>query len=228
MNPAPTSIKRKLILGLFFLGVVLAAALVAGAYLYTQLTVYAEPASVGAPSSVDALEAGRKLLQFEDSFKSNRRGFVRLNESEINSLLNQRYFRENKKASAAAPATASLLSNARVRLKDDNITWFSWVRRNYMGRTLDLIWQRTVQLKRTGDHWTFEVISMRVGRQTIPKAYWETVQNWMGGVDERLIDPYQWLTHLPTIEIKPGEISQAPELLLYNYVATPVATTQDR
>jgi hypothetical protein len=121
-----------------------------------------------------------------------------------------------------------VLYSARARIKNDDITWFAWVRRDYLGHTFNLVWQRTVQLKRVGDHWTFDLISMRVGRQTIPKSYWETVQNWMGGVDEKLTDPYQWLTHLPSIEIKPGPVSQPPELLLYNYVATPVASTQDR
>jgi hypothetical protein len=229
MKSAPTSIKRKLILGLFFIGVVLAVALVAAGYLYTQLIAYAEPASLASPSSVDAEEAGRKLKQFEDSFKGNRRGFVRLDESEINSLLHQRYFRDRKDVFAVSSnAPISRLLNACVRLKKEEITWYTWVRRDYMGRTFNLIWQRTVQLKRDGDHWSFEVLSMRVGRQTIPKTYWETVQKWLGDSDERLADPYQWLTHLPVIEFKPSQISLVPELILYNYVATPVATTQDR
>ena len=229
MNPAPTTIKRKLILGLFLLGVVLAASLAAGAYLYTQLVAYAEPASVGLPSSVDAEEAGRKLKQFEDSFKSNRRGFVRLDESEINSLLNQRYFPERKNVSVASPAASiSQLLNARVLLNKEEITWFTWVRRDYMGRTFNLVWQRSIQLKREGDHWSFDVLSMRVGRQNIPQSYWKTVQEWMGDSDERLADPYQWLTHLPSIEIKPSDVSQTPELLLYNYIATPMASTQNR
>lgn len=229
MNPAPSSIRRKLILGLFFIGVILAVALIAAGYLYTQLTAYAEPASLGTPSVVDAEEAGRKLRQFEDSFKNNRRGFVRLNESEINSLLNQRYFRERKDSSTVTrTASTSELLNARVSLKKEDITWFTWVRRDYMGRTFNLIWQRSVRLKRVDDHWDFEVLSMRVGRQTIPPSYWNVAQNSMGISDERLADTYQWLTHLPMIEVKPSDISQTPELFLYNYVAAPAATNRNR
>lgn len=229
MNPAPLSIKRKLITGLFFIGVLLAVALAAAGYLYTQLTAYAEPASLGSTSMVDAEEAGRKLRQFEDSFKNNKRGFVRLNESEINSLLTQRYFRERKDASTSAPATTEpQLLNARVRLKNDDITWFAWVRRDYMGHAFKVIWQRSVRLKRVGDQWGFEVLSMRLGRQSIPQPYWEWVQKWVGDSDARLADQYQWLTHLPTIEVKTSDISLLPELLLYNYVAAPMATPQNR
>lgn len=229
MNPAPLSIKRKLILGLFFIGAILAVALIGAGYLYTQVTAYAAPASVGSPSMVDAEEAGRKLRQLEDSFKSNRRGFVRLDESEINSLLNQRYFKDLKNVVIVSNTSPSvLLQSARVRLKNDDVKWLTWVRREFMGRTFNLVWQRSVQLQRDGDHWAFEVVSMRVGRQTIPKSYWETVHKWMGSSDERLIDQYEWLTHLPTIEIKVNEISQATELLLYNYVVTNVATNQNQ
>lgn len=229
MNPAPLSIKRRLILGLFFIGGVLALALVGAGYLYTQVTVYAEPASVGSASMVDADEAARKLRQLEDSFKSNRRGFVRLDESEINSLLNQRYFKDLKNAVTSSSTSASvLLQNARVRLKNEDVKWITWVGCDFMGRKFNLVWQRSVQLKREGDHWGFEVVAMRVGRQTIPRSYWETVQKWMGSSDERLTDQYEWLTHLPTIEIKVNESSQATELLLYNYVVTNVATNQNQ
>ena len=228
MNPAPTSIKRNLLLGLFFIGVVLAVALAAGGYFYTQITAYVEPASLGSPSVVDAEEAGRKLKQFEDSFKGNRRGFVRLNESELNSLVHQRYFRERQDATAASTGPVSRLLNARVRLNKEDITWYSWVRCDYMGRAFNLIWQRTVQLQRVGDHYDFEVRSMRVGRQTIPRSYWSTVQKYIGDSDNRLADPYQWLTHLPMIEFKPSDESQTLELRLYNYAATPVASNQIR
>jgi len=229
MNPAPLPVKRKWILGLLLMGAVLAAALVAGGYLYTRLAAYAEPASLGSLSSVDAGEAGRKLRQFEDSFKSNRRGFVRLDESEINSLLRQRYFPERKEVgvSEVSPAaTVPQLLDARVRFKDGEITWFTWVRRDYMGCAFNLVWQRTVRIQRVGDHWNFQVVSMRVGRQTIPESYWKVVQNWLGESDQRLTDPYQWLTHLPAIEVKSSDVSQSLELVLYNYVTTPAATIQ--
>jgi hypothetical protein len=229
MNPAPTSIKRKLLLGLFFIGVVLAVALAAGGYLYTRITAYVEPASFGSPSVVDAEEAGRKLKQFEDSFKGNRRGFIRLNESELNSLIHQRYFRERQdNAADASPGPVPRLLNARARLNKEDITWYSWVRCDYMGRAFNLIWQRTVQLQRVGDHYDFEVRSMRVGRQTIPRSYWDTVQKYMGDSDNRLADPYQWLTHLPMIEFKPSDESQTLELRLSNYAATPAAANQLR
>ncbi len=230
MKTAPTSIKRKLLLGLFFIGVLLAVALVGAGYLYTQLTTYVEPASMGSTSSVDAEEAGRKLKQFEDSFKANRRGFVRLDESELNSLLQQRYFRNPRQTEIAtnSASTSSKLINARVHLTKEGILWLAWVRCNIRGQAFNLVWQRNVQLKRAGDHYDFEVCSMRVGRQVIPPSYWKTVQEYLGASDQRLVDPYEWLTHLPMIEFNPSDASQALEVRLYNYADTPVAAAAAR
>jgi len=141
--------------------------------------------------------------------------------------VHERYFHQSQNTAAdASTGPVSQLLNARVRLNKEGITWYSWVRCDYMGRAFNVIWQRTVQLQRAGDHYDFEVRSMRVGRQTIPRSYWNTVQKYIGDSDNRLTDPYQWLTHLPMIEFKPMDESQTIELRLFNYAATPAASNQ--
>lgn len=216
MSPAPQTFTRKLVVVFFFLGLLVALLAAAAGYLYMEATANVEPSSLGAPTMLDGEEAARKLKQFEDSLKSGKKGFIRLNEQEINSHIHQRYFTESRKAAASQVGACQLLA-ARVRMADSTVSWHAWVRREIGGRKVALLWTRTGTLHRGKNGWEFTLQSMRLGRLKIPEQYWTGVTEQLRDADNRLLDLYNWVMHLPSIEIKPNDISRTPELILYNY-----------
>ena len=216
MSPAPQTLMRKLVVVLFLLGLLAALVAAAAGYLYLQATANVDPSSLGTPSLLDGEEASRKLKQFEDSLKNNKKGYIRLTDQEINSLIHKRFFSESTKGMSNQLAVCQLQA-VRVHMMDTNVSWHAWVRREIGGRKVSLLWTRTGVLHRGKTGWEFALQSMRLGRLKIPEQYWAGVTEQLRDADSRMVDLYNWVMHLPSIEIKPNEISRVPELILYNY-----------
>ncbi len=206
---------------LLALTVAIGAILLAGGYYFYQVTRDVDTDWADAPNSVDALEARRKLRLFQEAQKVSRRGFIRLSEVELNSYLEKNYSADSASAQTNAPARNGLRQSL-VALNVPEVTFYCWVRKKMIGFSVDFVWQRTVRLERTADHWVFPVQSMQVGKLEIQPRCWPFVNRFLGGADQAFSKQFDWLAHLPGLEIAENELSRRPELRLYTYAAKAV------
>jgi hypothetical protein len=237
----------KWILGLFFglLALALVAGLIVGGVVYNSLMEYKSPESYGARTFLDAKYAADKLRLLEQSTKNNEKGFVRLNEPEINSLLHLLFFAGKAKplssfsdppksmrawVSEGKPKTtnpdACQMLDVRVRFIPENsrLDWHCWVKKTWHGTTRTLQWERQVRLERNQEGWGYIVEEMKVGRRVIPPEYWDFTNRFLGEADGELREPFKWFQKLPAVEIKPNDTTQIQELVLYNYPEPGVAS----
>ncbi len=203
---------------LLALAVAIGAILLAGGYLFFQIKRDVDTDWADAPNSVDALEARRKLRLFQEAQKVSRRGFVRLSEVELNSYLEQNYSATAAAAQTNAPGSNGLLKSF-VSLSVPDVTFYCWVKKRMIGFSVDFVWQRTVRLERTADRWNFPVQAMKVGNLEIRPRFWQLANRHLGGADQAFSKQFDWLAHLPGLEIAENELSHRPELRLYTYAA---------
>jgi hypothetical protein len=210
---------RKLCLALALL---LGLAIIALFYGYFQITARIDPEGVARPNPLEAKEAERKLDLYREAQKTSQRGFVRLSEGEINSYLQARYFsasRTSRVDSATSPGSARLLKS-RADLFDNTIVWSCWISKDWLGGSMELVWQRSFELVPEGNRWDLRMKGMRLGDLNVPRKLWPVVDASLGGVDEVFINQFDWLTQLPTLEIKTNVFSSKPELRLFTYRLT--------
>jgi hypothetical protein len=187
------------------------------AYGYFQITAEVDSGIFKKPNVLDAQEADRKLKLYNEALAISRRGFVRLSEVEINSYLLQHYFSDGKIAGTNAPPANIKLLTSRLGFTQRGVKWYCWVRKKWLGRPVDLVWERALELNRIENRWVFQTTSMRLGKMAMPARWWPLVQSQIGEIDLTFDEPLNWLTKLPTLEIKTNAASSSPELRLYTY-----------
>jgi len=150
------------------------------------------------------------------ALQESRRGFIRLSEVELDSYIKKHYL-SPKTDETAALLSDTQLTRGEVELLNQDINWTCWMRKKLAGRWIDLVWQRTVELTGAPTNWSFELKAMRVGRIEVPPRFWPLVQRQLGHVDLAFTNQFDWLAHLPTLEIKTNEMVLGNELRLYTY-----------
>jgi hypothetical protein len=228
-------------LGVGLIGAVLMAGLIFGFYIYRGLTRVNSTVDYGTPAFLEARSAADKLRIWEDSQKAKSIGFVRLTESEINSLLHWMLFSGKAKPLSAfvdpprvlrdwdttararmlpaPPASTCHLLDVRVRFDplERNLVWHSWVKKSWHGQSWTLHWERRANLTRSTNGWGFTCVGMRVGNLEIPEQYRPWVRQFLGEADAAMADMREWFENLPAVELALNATTEIPELKIYNY-----------
>lgn len=210
----------KLVRFLMVLAILAGGVLLFAGYFYTQFTADVDIGAFERPTRYDAKEVRRKMKLLEDSRTNTVRGFIRLAEVELNSYLHERYGGTN----ATAARTAGL-QRCRIDLTETNLTLICWIQKPWMGRSWNLVWQRSASLKPTASGWDLEPQDMYVGRVRIPHAHWPKVEEALGTVDAAFVEDLRWLKAAPSIGLVPAEVTKRPELRIYNHAESPPAAT---
>jgi hypothetical protein len=164
------------------------------------------------PNSVEAHEAKRKLALFNEAQSAKRKGFVRFSEVEINSFLAQEQKKDSRTNSAVRLVRSSVL------LTPPNITFVSWHTATVLGVNLPFVWQRTVNMNKGAEGWSFSTRQMRVGTVTLPETCWPWAEKFFGHSDHIFNEREEWLAKLPEISLNHNDASRLPELRLYTYL----------
>lgn len=197
-----------------------------GAVFYHQLTAPVHPRQVERPSLWDLDEAKRKIKLFEEAKALNRRGFVRLSETELNAFLGEREEGEDIEekedgadslAAGESDPEAPEFVRIRVALGNEHPTFYTWIRRNWLGKQVEIVWQRTAALHMKNGEWTMETQSMRIGQVDIPRRFWNMVEGAFASVDEQLAHDFGWVKQVPALDIALNKNSQNRELRFYTY-----------
>jgi hypothetical protein len=166
------------------------------------------------PTAADREEAARKLKLLEEAQTNKKNGFIRLNEAEINSLLQAR---SPKAAKDRGDKQVELLKVG-VLLHDNDITFVNWQEVSVIGLHLPIVWQRDLEAERNKNGWRLALRGMRLGKVTIPERFWSEINRFFGITDSAFDERKAWLATLPTVMLSRNEISQKPELRFYTYV----------
>lgn len=211
-------LKRLLLIsGMLFLG----AGLVVG-FIVIQALGRVDPVKTASLNSVEAEDASRKMRRFEESLTSSRQGYIRLNEVELNSILESRLLPALKAGHSEPKADSPQLLRGLVGLQEEGMTWYYWVNVPWAGRDFQFVLQHAVRLCRQNEQWKFETTAMRVGRLAIPQRFWSKIEQPSGAVYNELSKPYQWLLNVPALDLTTNQFNRKPELCLYNYPAPEV------
>jgi hypothetical protein len=197
-------------------GVLLALLVLAGAVLVFALTREIDPEWTHAPTKAELPEANRKLRLFTKARTDGTKGYIRLSEVEINSLL------EDQLATSRtnSPGFPEDLLHAGVSLTRTNISWYYWEKKRLAGLPLPFSWQRVTSPTKSASGWDFPVAQMYVGAVKLPVRCWQWADWFLGSPDGLFEERKSWLAHLPWMELTAGESTEATELKLYTYVPT--------
>jgi hypothetical protein len=168
------------------------------------------------PNAVEAHEANRKLKLLNEAQTTQKRGFVRLSEVEINSFLDGRYNSNNENQTNSRVK----LIKSGVLLGQDRVTFVTWHRAPVFGFDLPIVWQRVVAPSKDTNGWNFTLESMRVGHVEIPAQHWTRINAILGVGDTLFEERKSWFKSLPLVTLGQNELSKSPEFRLYTYVPT--------
>src|SRR5687767_13800792 len=144
------------------------------------------------PNAVEAHEANRKLKLLNEAQTTQKRGFVRLSEVEINSFLDGRYNSNNENQTNSRVK----LVKSGVLLGQDRVTFVTWHRAPIFGFDLPIVWQRVVAPSKDTNGWNFTLESMRVGQVEIPAQHWARINAILGVGDTLFEERKSWLKSL--------------------------------
>lgn len=218
MKPISRPLKRVLLVA----SLLLLALILAAGYIAVQALGKVDSVKVAGPNSVESEDANRKMRRFEGSLKSGQPGYIRLSETELNALLENRFSPGLKAGQAEPPADGPQLMRALAGLGEEEMTWHYWVRVPWAGREFRFVLRHKVRLGRENEQWKFETLAMHLGRLAIPQRYWSKIEPPSGSGQNELSKPYQWLLNLPALDLATNEFNRMPELVLYNYPAPEV------
>jgi hypothetical protein len=168
---------------------------------------------------VEARLAQSKLRFYDEAVRNGDQGYIRLSELEINSYL--KHFLTNSPGTNAEPkaATSTKLHQVGVSLTKTNLILYSWGERRFAGLLpLRFVLQREFALRTANSkHWEFPPHSMHVGNLEVAPKYWHYLQPTIDELDAPLADRFSWITNVQAVLVTKNELSQRPELRLYNY-----------
>ena len=207
---AVSTTKKVVVLGVLLTASVIAAA---GSFAYLATRSY-EVDWVVAPNKVELMEANRKLVLFDQAQTNRQKGFIRLSEVEINSLIENRF----KIVSGTNKDSTIELTRTAVLLTGTNITFVAWLQKPIYGYRVPLVWQRGVVPVKSTNGWSFSVQHMMLGNLEIPKKFWPDVQEFIGPIDSAFDEKKDWLAQIPEVSLTRNEASHNPEVRLYTYL----------
>lgn len=166
------------------------------------------------PNPLEAHYASGKLKLIDEAREGKKKGFVRLSEVEINSLLEARY-NDPKNVRTNLPV---VLVKSGVLLHQTNLTFVTWHKIGIAGGvSIPFVWQRSVSPVHDKSGSSFRIDAMRLGRINVPKEAWPKISEIFGKTDDLFADRRAWMGSLPMVTLKKNELSMAPELRLYSY-----------
>jgi hypothetical protein len=194
----------------------LAVGLVIGTfYFYRQLTAPVDFRAFQRSNLWDLDEAVRKKKLFDEAKAVSQRGFVRVSEPEINAYLQEQ---ESELWSETGLEGGGLeLVRTRLALGEETATWYCWIRRQWLGKPVEFVWQRTAAVYWTNGAWKLELQAMRIGKFEVPSRFWERVQEELQPVDEKFEPFFHWVQQVPAFHISQNQTKQHKELRFYTY-----------
>ncbi|MGV3772490.1 MAG: hypothetical protein ACO1QB_06275 [Verrucomicrobiales bacterium] len=192
----------------------------ASIFLAVSITREPELQRLQIPNAVEAYEANRKLRILETSAKQSRKGFVRLSELEINSLLEPTIAAKQKARSSGSTASISNslpVKNA-IQLTTTNFTFFSWHKQSTPVGAATLAFQRTLELRPGQPGTKLQLTGMKVGRLAIPESLWTWMEAKLDPNRELVTSRLPWLNSAVSAQITQNELSKFPEFRLYSYM----------
>lgn len=197
----------------------LSAWVVAGILAITFLVIYirlhAEVAisHFRPPNNIDSEEASRKIEIFNKAVLINKKGHVKLTETEINSrvLLKHilKYDDENE---------TLRLKKYRVKIVDDHtISIIAWIEGPIYGFQRSLVWTRTYQYEGGSTLEHLKLTSMQVGKVTISNRFQPIITARLARIDQRFQSSLEWLRGVPRFEIHADPNEKEPYLKLYTF-----------
>lgn len=175
-----------------------------------------------------ANEAKRKLALFQSS---NRRGYVRLTEAEMNAYLDELVAdgtlmaltnTTNTTNTAAAARIGVSLLRSRIYLVPEGFLWNCWLKTKLGPLAPEVAWQRLFRVARVSNRWEAELSAMTLGRQRVPRWAWPWAEKVLGQISQPFHNKFNWLANAPAVEIKTNDLSLRLELKLFNYPDTNV------
>jgi hypothetical protein len=203
--------RKKVVVGF---GVVVLLLLATAGGIGFMLTRDIDPEWGKAPSYKDVREANRKISLFTKSYNGKNRGFVRLNQTELNSILFDQLGRPRTNKVVLDPD----LVRAGVKLSSGNFSLYCWSKKQVGGYPVQFAWERIFTPQKTDKGWTFRVSELHVGDVKIPETLWPQVYSLLGSTDKLLTDGRNWVANIPWIELGKNEMTDLAELRLYNYL----------
>ncbi len=213
MATAPGSRKKVLIV----LGSIALLVLGGVGFVGYQATRPIDPGWIEKVNATSLSEAHRKIRLVTEAQRTAKRGFVGLSELEVNSYLTeitQEALKNTKTNTTGAPT----LRKSYLEIAFDGLTWDVSLQKKIYGQSLDLFWDRTVQIQ-PGAKVEFTPIRMRLGKITVPKMLWPHIEKAFGEVDNVYRSQFDLVSKLPSIAITTNATSKKPELKLYSYPA---------
>lgn len=198
--------------------IVVVAALV---FLYFQLFTDLKDNIGASPNYIDTNEATRKLDIFRNALDIRRKGYIRLTEGEINSELHKFYSSQDENKKVPLPA----ISKCRVILDQGDAIILCWVRTPFLNGEKTIVWRRRFELSPYVMGQSLTLLSMHLGKISIPEPLWPAVNDWIGSVNKNLRQNFAWALELPKAEIRLSEDGNEEELKIftyYNEVESPV------
>jgi hypothetical protein len=170
------------------------------------------------PNDVAAYQAERKLKILRDAKSSFKKGFIRLSQTEANSLLEKkRAHRTAGDSEKALPTSAPSSIHSAVLLNADELCLITWHPEPLLlGRTVAL--QRKFHLENDGKRAQPQLEALRLGSIVVPQKGWAWTQNRYDPGGKILQDNIAWLQEGNATEIVSNELSKFPELRLYSYM----------
>jgi hypothetical protein len=200
-------------------GAVVLIGLVVGGFFYLRCTAVIPPNESRVQMQSTVHEATHKLSLFRSS---QRKGYVRLTEAELNGYLDE-LVAETITPTLASNANSSIsLTRSRVQFIADGFVWNCWLKKTIGPVTREIAWQRLFELVRDQEQWQLRLSAMKLGRQTVPPRCWDWVNLSFGELDKPFTEKFRWLCQVPAMELKTNELSLRLELKLYNYPASNV------
>lgn len=217
MKPLGEKIKRILVVSIGVGILVSVVVLAVGGVFVSKITARIELPSKAAPNEMDS-ESGRKKLQLlQQSPLTAKRGFVSFSDSELNSILDRHYIGRATGATGTTNLPTCQLLAARLMIGSTDAIWTCWVRKKFLGRNWNVVWQRQIMLAHAGERWSCKVVSMRLGSLQVSPRFWPYANQWLRDADLQLGELFDWLAQLPALDIAISDASLRPELRVYNY-----------
>lgn len=166
------------------------------------------------PNPLEAHFAQGKLDLLKEACENKKKGFIRLSEVEINSILETKY---NDPKNIRTNLPVALVKTA-VLLHQTNLTFVSWHKASLVGGlSVSFVWQRTVSPVPERGGTSIRMDAMRLGRINVPKEVWPKIEQFFGKTDVVFADRRDWIASLPKVAVTKNELSLAPELRFFSY-----------
>lgn len=206
---------KRIVLAFGLLMMVVVVAALVGAYMISR-----DPGSdfLEHPNVVEANHFRAKLARYENAVTNKQPGFVRFSQLEINSFIRQSV--TNLSSDTNAPGMH--LRRVGVGLNSTNFTLYSWGEYRAFNLPLKFVVQRGFRIQQEGSNqWETPMEWLKIGEIEVPKRWWGSVTPMLDPLDQPVKESFPWTTNIQALLITKNDLSQRPELRMYNYKPIP-------